>query len=109
VDALGHMDAANSQQAEPLLALVAALHDTDGGVRAQAAKALGQLAQGTTYGHEVLSALLDALQDTDSDVRFEAAEALGRLMARGLRVFQRWWGKTVSKTVEELVTGANRL
>ena len=50
----------------------------------------------------MLSALVQALRDADADVRFRAAEALGQIMAQGVRVFRRRWGKVEGKTIQEL-------
>ena len=55
-------------------ALLAALHDTDWGVRRQAAGGLGQVGVGN---EAVMSALLQALHDTDWGVRRRAAASLG--------------------------------
>jgi len=44
------------------------------------------------------------MHDEDGDVRSRAAEALGQMMAQGVRVFRRRWGKVEGKRVEELAT-----
>jgi HEAT repeat protein len=80
------------------------LRDMDAGVRARAAQALGQIGDKAAWQPEVLSALVQALQDADADVRFRAAEALGQMMAQGVRLFRRRWGKIEGKRVDELAT-----
>jgi HEAT repeat protein len=104
VDALGQIGALVPQHPEVLLALVAALHDKDEGVRSQAARALGQIGKTGADHPDVLPALLEALRDQDSYVSAEAAEALGQLMAQGVRVFRRWWGKMEGRMVEQLAS-----
>jgi HEAT repeat protein len=96
------MDTLVSHHPEMLLALVAALRDKDEGVRSQAARALGQLGKTAASHPAVLPALMEALRNDDSSVRAEAAEAVAQIMAQGIRVFRRWWGKVEGKTVEEL-------
>jgi HEAT repeat protein len=104
-EALGWMGAAATQHPRVLLALVRiALHDTDGGVRSRAAEALGQIGEAAARHPEVLPALVQAMHDEDGDVRSRAAEALGQMMAQGVRVFRRRWGKVEGKRVEELAT-----
>src|SRR5262245_39990300 len=52
--------------------LVAALKDTDAGVRRQAAAALGEIGNA-----RAVTGLMDALKDADPDVRQHALSALG--------------------------------
>jgi HEAT repeat protein len=102
-DTLGRMGTTATQHPYVLPTLVqVTLHDKDGGVRARAAKALGQIGETVARRPEVLPALVAALRDEDGDVRFRAAEALGQIMAQGVRVFRRLWGKVEGKRVEEL-------
>jgi len=54
--------------------LIAALGESDSGVRMAAAQALGQLG-----GKRAVETLLVALRDSDSDVRMAAVQALGQL------------------------------
>src|SRR5512132_2086086 len=55
-------------------ALIAALKDTDAGVRRQVASTLGELGN-----RRAVPALVAALKDTDVDVRAHVVEALGEL------------------------------
>ncbi len=101
----GRIGAAIASHASVLLALVRlVLHDKDGGVRARAAGALGEIGEAAARQPEVTSALLQAVHDTDSNVRFRAAEALGRIMAQGVRLFRRRWGKVEVKETKSLST-----
>jgi len=102
IGALGQLGLTILQRPETLPALVAALHDRDGGVRARAAQALGQLGAATLRHPEALSALVAALYDEDNHVRYRAAGAIAQLMAQGVRFFRRWWGKIEGKRVEDL-------
>ena len=101
--ALGRVQATATQHTSVLLALVRlVLRDTDAGVRARAAQSLGQIGNKAASQPEMLSALVQAMRDADADVRFGAAEALGQIMAQGVRVFRRRWGKVEGKTIQEL-------
>ena len=101
--ALGRVEAAATQLVSVLLALVRlVLRDTDAGVRARAAQSLGQRGNKAAWQPEVLSALVQALRDADADVRFRSAEALAQMMAQGVRIFRRRWGKIEAKRVDEL-------
>jgi HEAT repeat protein len=102
VDTLGCRRAPNVESANIVLIVATALRDRTASVRAQAAQALGKSSLPSQHRQETLSALLDALEDSDGEVRFAAAEALEQQMARGARIFRRWWGKREWKTVEEL-------
>jgi HEAT repeat protein len=105
VAALGQVDAATTQRTSVLFTLGRlVLRDMDAGVRARAAQALGQIGDKAAWQPEVLSALVQALRDADADVRFRAAEALGQMMAQGVRVFRRRWGKIEGKRVDDLAT-----
>ena len=55
-------------------ALVAALKDTDAGVRRQAAAALGEIGNA-----RAVTGLIEALKDSDADVRRHALSALGEI------------------------------
>ena len=56
------------------------MHDPDGGVRAEAADALAQIAAVVTGHPTVLRALVQmTLHDTDAGVRARAARALGQM------------------------------
>jgi HEAT repeat protein len=61
------------------------LRDADAGVRALAAKTLGELKRRSIEGNvdwaEIVTGLTDGLVDEDPDVRFESARALGRIDA----------------------------
>jgi HEAT repeat protein len=74
----------------------------DRGVRAQAAKALGERGREAAHHPDAISELLLALRDNSDAVRFQAAEALKRIMAQGVRLFRRWWGKVEWRAVEQL-------
>jgi HEAT repeat protein len=100
--ALGQIGVAVTRHPEVLPALIAALGDRDKGVRSHAAKALGQMGKAAASYPEVLPALMAALRDQEGNVRYRAAEALGQVMAQGVRIFRRWWGKIEGKNVEEL-------
>jgi len=101
-DVLGQIGELIQQHSNVAAVLVTALHDRDAGVRAHAAEACGQLDLPMAHCQEVLAALYEALDETDSEVRSAAAEALDRQMARGLRLFRRWWGRKAVCTIEEL-------
>jgi HEAT repeat protein len=101
-EALGRIAVDVSHSSHLLPALIAALHDKDRGVRAQAAKALGERGREATHHPDTISELLLALRDDSDSVRFRAAEALKRIMAQGVRLFRRWWGKVEWRTVEQL-------
>ncbi len=102
VDTLGYLRAPQVEPAHIILVVATTLRDRAASVRAQAAQALGRSPLPPQSHQEALSALLAALEDSDSEVRFAAAEALEQQMARGVRIFRRWWGKREWKTVEEL-------
>ncbi|MGE0679718.1 MAG: NACHT domain-containing NTPase [Candidatus Binatia bacterium] len=101
-EALGRITVRDSHPPQLLPALIAALHDKDRGVRTQAAKALGERGRDAASHPDTLAELLLALHDDSDAVRFRAAEALKRLMAQGVRLFQRWWGKIEWRAVEQL-------
>ena len=101
-DVLGQIGDLIQEHQNVAAILITALHDRDPGVRAHAAAACGQLNLPATYRQAVLAALHEALDDTDSEARSAAADALERQMARGMRLFKRWWGKKEVRTVEEL-------
>jgi HEAT repeat protein len=94
------VDVSHSPQLLP--ALIAALQDKDRGVRAQAAKALGKRGRDVARHPDAISELLLALHDDSDSVRFQAAEALKHIMAQGVRLFRRWWGKVEWRAVEQL-------
>jgi HEAT repeat protein len=102
VDTLSSFRPFDGEHANIVLIVATALRDRTANVRAQAAQALGQSSLPPQHRQEALLALLNALEDSDSEVRFAAAEALEQQMARGVRIFRRWWGKREWKTVEEL-------
>ncbi len=101
-DVLGQTGDLIQQQPHIPMVLVVALRDRDAGVRAHAAVACGQFSLPTEHRQKMLTALYEALKDRNNEVRSAAAEALDQQMARGLRLFRHWWGRTVARTVEEL-------
>jgi HEAT repeat protein len=101
-EALGRIIVDVSHSPQLLPALIAALHDKDRGVRAQAAKALGKRGRDVARHPDAISELLLALHDDSDSVRFQAAEALKHIMAQGVRLFRRWWGKVEWRAVEQL-------
>ena len=78
------------------------LRGKDRGVRVQAARTLGQLGRAVAQHPKGVPALLNALRDEDDSVRTRAAEALERIMAQGVRLFRRWWGKIEVRDMEYL-------
>jgi hypothetical protein len=101
-EALGRITVDGSRPPQLLPALIAALHDRDRGVRAQAAKALGERGRDAAHYPDTTPELFLALRDDSDAVRFRAAEALQRMMAQGVRLFRRWWGKVEWRAVEQL-------
>jgi hypothetical protein len=51
---------------------------------------------------DLLPSLMIALRDEDTYVRYRAAVALAGVMAQGVRIFRRWWGKVEARRIEEL-------
>jgi HEAT repeat protein len=101
-EALGQLRTSVAHTPQILDALIAVLRGKDTGVRVQAARTLGHIGRAVALHPKGISALLDALRDEDSSVRARAAEALEKIMAHGIRLFRRWWGKIEARLMEHL-------
>ena len=102
IEALGQLRASVARTPQILDALIAVLRGKDTGVRVQAARTLGHIGRAVARHPKGIPALLNALRDEDSSVRARAAEALEKIMAQGVRLFRRWWGKIEAREMEDL-------
>jgi HEAT repeat protein len=102
LDTLGQLRTSVVRSPQILDALITVLRGKDTGVRVQAARTLGQLGRVVARHPKGIPALLHALRDEDGSVRMRAAEALDKIMAQGVRLFRRWWGKIEARDMEVL-------
>ena len=102
LETLGQLRTSVAESPQILDALIMVLRGKDRGVRVQAARTLGQLGRAVAQHPKGVPALLNALRDEDDSVRTRAAEALERIMAQGVRLFRRWWGKIEVRDMEYL-------
>ena len=102
LETLGQLRTSVAESPQILEALITVLRGKDKGVRVQAARTLGQLGRAVARHPKGIPALLNALRDEDGSVRTRAAEALEKIMAQGVRLFRRWWGKIKVRDMEVL-------